>query len=307
MSPPTSMAPTVRSDWGRPRIPGLASANLRGLGDGNTLVLLNGRRLANYAFLSGTVDLSAIPLAAIDRVEILKDGASAIYGTDAIAGVVNFITRKDFRGVEIEGQAAATQHRGGDHTQATLTAGIGDLARDRVNAFVTLDWQKDSAIAARDRPYASTGYRPDAGIDRLSLPTFPANIRTADGDFLNPAFAAGCAPPLSLPLRRRSESACGFDTAASSNLSPSTERLSVIARAAWQFAPGQELSPSTSSRATDPISRFRRPPRRAPTRRARSPFSIQRAAPTIRPNSLRPTTSPDRSSSITARWRSDRG
>src|SRR5438105_9508639 len=76
--------------------PGLASADLRGLGDGNTLVLLNGRRLANYAFFGATANLNSIPLAAVERVEILKDGASSIYGTDAIAGVINFITRKDY-------------------------------------------------------------------------------------------------------------------------------------------------------------------------------------------------------------------
>ena len=135
--------------------PGLSSANLRGIGDFNTLVLLNGRRLSNYAFLSGTVDLSAIPLAAIERVEILKDGASSIYGTDAIAGVVNFITRKDFAGAEITGQAGVTEHGGGDHYQATVTAGLGDLTKDRFNAFVTLDWQKDTALVANQRPFAS--------------------------------------------------------------------------------------------------------------------------------------------------------
>jgi outer membrane receptor protein involved in Fe transport len=131
--------------------PGMASANLRGLGDGNTLVLLNGRRLSNYAFLSATVDLNSIPLAAIERVEILKDGASSIYGTDAIAGVINFITRKDFSGVEVSGQAGVTQHGGGDHYQATVTAGWGDLTKDRFNAFVTVDWQKGHAIV-RDGP-----------------------------------------------------------------------------------------------------------------------------------------------------------
>ena len=68
--------------------PGMSSVNLRGIGDGSTLILLNGRRVANYAFNGGTVDVNSIPLAAIDRIEILKDGASAIYGTDAIAGVV---------------------------------------------------------------------------------------------------------------------------------------------------------------------------------------------------------------------------
>ena len=158
-------------------------------------MLLNGRRLSNYAFLSGTVDLSAIPLAAIERVEILKDGASSIYGTDAIAGVVNFITRKDFAGAEITGQAGVTEHGGGDHYQATVTAGWGDLTKDRFNAFVTLDWQKDTALVANQRPFASTGYLPDEGINLLTRPTFPANIRKPDGTSVNPSRASGCAPP----------------------------------------------------------------------------------------------------------------
>jgi len=100
-------------------VPGLASANLRGLGSGSTLVLINGRRTANYAFDGGTVDLNSIPLAAVDRVEILKDGASAIYGADAIAGVINFIMRKDYAGIAVSGYSADTQHGGGNHRNAS--------------------------------------------------------------------------------------------------------------------------------------------------------------------------------------------
>ena len=76
-------------------IPGFAGANLRGIGEGYTLVLLNGRRLANYAFLGFAVDLSVIPFAALERVEILRDGASSIYGSDAIAGVINIVLKSD--------------------------------------------------------------------------------------------------------------------------------------------------------------------------------------------------------------------
>ena len=79
---------------------GYAAASLRGLGSARTLVLLNGRRLANTAFSGTSVDINSIPLSAIERVEVLTDGASAIYGTDAIGGVINFILRKDFTGVE---------------------------------------------------------------------------------------------------------------------------------------------------------------------------------------------------------------
>src|SRR5205085_740011 len=79
---------------------GFQSASLRGLGGTRTLVLMNGRRLANTSFQGGMVDINSIPTSAIERIEILTDGASAIYGTDAIAGVINFILRKDFTGAE---------------------------------------------------------------------------------------------------------------------------------------------------------------------------------------------------------------
>jgi len=216
--------------------PGLSSANLRGLGDGNTLVLLNGRRLANYAFFGGTVNLNTIPLAAIDRVEILKDGASSIYGSDAIAGVVNFITRKDYSGAEVTAQAGVTQHGGGDHYQTTVTAGYGDLAKDRFNAFVTVDWQKDTALAAHDRPFSRTAYLPEAGVNLLSFATFPANILLPDTfTFVNPSHASGCAPQVSIPAISFGPQACGFDYASVIDTVPSVEQVNVIARAIYQL------------------------------------------------------------------------
>jgi iron complex outermembrane receptor protein len=97
-----------------------SAASLRGLGSDKTLVLLNGRRLAPYALSLGTtIDISSIPMGAIERVEVLKDGASAVYGTDAIGGVINFILRKDFTGVEVAGTILATQQGGGGSRRAT--------------------------------------------------------------------------------------------------------------------------------------------------------------------------------------------
>ena len=95
---------------------GFNGANLRGIGVSSTLILLNGRRLANFASpgSSSGVDLNSIPAAAIARVEVLKDGASAIYGADAIGGVINFITRNDYRGAEISAYYGNTQHGGAD-------------------------------------------------------------------------------------------------------------------------------------------------------------------------------------------------
>ena len=98
--------------------PGFAGASLRGLGSNTTLILLNGRRLAVYALDGGAVDLNSIALGAIERVEVLRDGASAVYGTDAIAGVINFITRKDFRGGEVSISYKKPQASGGGDTTA---------------------------------------------------------------------------------------------------------------------------------------------------------------------------------------------
>jgi iron complex outermembrane recepter protein len=210
---------------------GLSSANLRGLGDGSTLVLLNGRRAANYAANGGTVNLNFIPVSAIERVEILKDGASAIYGADAMAGVINFILRKDFSGAQFSAYAAGTQHGGGDRTLATVAAGYGDLASDRFNVFVVVDYQKDDVLHARDRPFSRTGYRPEEGVANINDETFPANIRA--GNLLNPTFASGCIPPITIPLPGTQR--CGHDTLAVVNIIPPVERTNVLGGATWQI------------------------------------------------------------------------
>jgi outer membrane receptor protein involved in Fe transport len=123
--------------------PGTSGVSLRGLGQNTTLVLINGRRVANYAFAQNLtdafVDLNSIPLAAIERIEILKDGASAIYGSDAIAGVINVILRRDFRGAEVTASYGQTAPYGdANETRTSLAAGYGDLSKDRFNAQITL-------------------------------------------------------------------------------------------------------------------------------------------------------------------------
>ena len=106
--------------------PGTASVSIRGLGVNTVLVLLNGRRVAGYGFAQNIneafVDLNSIPLTAIERIDILKDGASAIYGSDAIAGVINVILRKDFRGVEVTGRYGSTKDGGATEYSASALA-----------------------------------------------------------------------------------------------------------------------------------------------------------------------------------------
>ena len=223
--------------------PGLSSVNLRGLGDGSTLVLINGRRVANYAFDGGTVDVNAIPVSAIDRVEILKDGASAIYGSDAIGGVVNFILRKDYRGADVAVQGNWTQQGGGDQRMATASVGFGDLIKDRYNAFVTFDYQKDSVLRPSDRNFLSTGFRSDVppSAQTFTQWTFPANVQTPTGDLLNPAYDAGCDLPTSRPAPIPGARWCGYDVQRDFDLLPQVERTSVFGRAAVRAAADMEL------------------------------------------------------------------
>src|SRR5258706_3292716 len=105
--------------------PGVNTIGLRGLGTTRTLVLLNGRRVspAGSRGSVGSADLNVLPSAIIDHIEILKDGASSIYGSDAVAGVINIITRKNITGVSLEGQYNTTEHGGGDEQRYSVTAG----------------------------------------------------------------------------------------------------------------------------------------------------------------------------------------
>ena len=138
---------------------GRSTLSLRGLGGNRVLVLVNGRRLAvSIGGTGGSVNVNNIPLAAIDRVEVLKDGASSIYGSDALSGVVNFILSKDFQGVDIGVSAGAPTRTGGGKTQkVTLVGGFGNLSTDRFNITASASVEKENALFAKDRDFAKTG------------------------------------------------------------------------------------------------------------------------------------------------------
>lgn len=136
---------------------GIASISLRGLGDARTLVLVNGRRLSPAAAGGGaSVNVNNIPLAAIERVEVLKDGASSIYGSDALAGVVNFILRKDFTGVELAADGSKpTRDGGGSSWKASITAGAGNLERDGFNITGSLMMEREQPLFGRERTFSA--------------------------------------------------------------------------------------------------------------------------------------------------------
>ena len=142
---------------------GVSGANLRGQGADATLVLLNGRRVATHGLRGTAVDLNSIPFAAIDRVEVLRDGASAVYGTDAIGGVINFITRTDYQGAQASAFVDVTEEGGGNIYRTDLLVGGGDLDRDRWNAFLSVGAKKNDVLRGDARDF-SNSFQPERGL-----------------------------------------------------------------------------------------------------------------------------------------------
>lgn len=163
---------------------GASSANLRGQGSDSTLVLLNGRRIATHGMKGSAVDLNSIPMAAVERVEILKDGASAIYGTDAIGGVINFILRKNYQGLEAQAFVDVAQESGGEIGRASLTGGWGDLDTDGWNVLATVAHSQNKALRGDQRDFVQT-FQPDRGVSVDTRGAPHANV-----------FATGLAPTL---------------------------------------------------------------------------------------------------------------
>ena len=154
---------------------GVSGANLRGQGADATLVLLNGRRVATHGLKGRAVDLNAIPFAAIERVEVLRDGASAIYGTDAIGGVINFITKRDFRGAQVSAFVDYTEAGGGNVQRGSILFGTGDLDKDGWNAFGTLSIKRNTILRGKDRDFSNT-FQPDRGLSPDTRGTPFANV-----------------------------------------------------------------------------------------------------------------------------------
>jgi iron complex outermembrane recepter protein len=142
---------------------GFSGANLRGQGSASTLVLINGRRVATQGLSGSAVDVNQVPLAAVSRIEVLKDGASAIYGTDAIGGVINFILKEDFQGFNATAFTDVTQEGGGNIYQAQATAGYGDLDTQNFNIMGSISFRRAEVLEAVDRDWINT-HQPDRGL-----------------------------------------------------------------------------------------------------------------------------------------------
>ena len=164
---------------------GLSAANLRGQGSASTLVLLNGRRVAAHGLTGSAVDVNQIPMAALERVEVLKDGASAIYGTDAIGGVINFITKTNFQGLALNAFTDMAEAGGGAIYRLSATGGYGDLDEDGFNILATVSRSVSKALNGSDRSFVN-GNQPNRG---LSVDTRGTPIATAFPTGSNALFA----------------------------------------------------------------------------------------------------------------------
>ena len=223
-----------------------STANLRGLGSQYTLVLLNGRRVANYAFGSNPVDLNSIPLSAIERIEVLRDGASAIYGADAVAGVINFILRKDYQGAEVSAYGTKVQEKGGGSRSFNFTGGYGDLATQRFNVLLSANHESDDALKSTQRDFAKTGVRPDLGLTKNSprngIPNF--NFTDTNGNSytgVNPFRYKNCDNAAFALIPIGSATNCGTDYVRFIDLIPKAKHDNIVARGIVQLSDDHQL------------------------------------------------------------------
>ncbi|HKE92774.1 MAG TPA: TonB-dependent receptor plug domain-containing protein, partial [Povalibacter sp.] len=156
---PSNNAGTMSAGWntGGNFAAGATAPALRGLTVQATLSVADGLRLAPYPESDdgqrNFVDLNAIPSAVIDRIEVLRDGASSTYGADAIAGVVNIITKKEIQGLHFGASGAMSEQGGADEQRADVTYGLGSLESDGYNFYISAEYQKQDPLFARDRGY----------------------------------------------------------------------------------------------------------------------------------------------------------
>jgi iron complex outermembrane recepter protein len=216
--------------------PGAESIALRDLSANATLVLLNGRRLPTYPLSSASasfVNLAQIPAAAIARVEVLKDGASSIYGSDAVAGVINFITRKNYQGVETTLRYGDAQRGHPREVAISLSGGFGNLATDRYNALFTVEHLDRTMLRQNERDYAATNDTRDrGGYDRRNFYSEPANAQSLTGTL----FAArGC------PASQLKGGLCYNDFSQYGTLVPFSRRTNLTSLITFNAAPSVEV------------------------------------------------------------------
>jgi len=203
---------------------GGAAVSLRGLGVSSTVVLIDGLRSANFPLNddghNAYVDLNSIPFSIVDRIEVLKDGASSTYGADAIGGVVNLISKKNVQGIEGSVQGGTTGHGDGSHYRATLTAGYGDYQEKGFNFYVNGEYTYDGYITNHSRgyPFNTLDLSPSGLLDRnrnddnLTTPNPQAVVTRVTQSDLNNPLAGQVGAPLTNQYQLLNPNACPYGT-----------------------------------------------------------------------------------------------
>jgi len=234
---------------------GTTTASLRNLGEKYTLVLLNGRRVAPFD-TGSTVNLEQLPLSAIERVEVLADGASSLYGADAIAGVVNFITKQGRTDGELELRLTKPQRKGGDGVNFSIGKGFGDLEENGYNLYAAFSYDRERRILASQRPWSRSGVRAFTGADgrslylwQLSLNATPPNVELVDAndetvDLYNPVLLlnGNCGAH---PASFQQGDTCRFDYGATVDLVPDSERKNLFLSGSFKLPAGFRLFAET--------------------------------------------------------------
>ena len=257
---------------------GASGISLRGLSVGDTLVLIDGERTVPYPLLDDNqrsfVDLSAIPFTAVERIDVLKDGASGLYGADAIAGVVNVILRKEYQGFKVSTEGGTSEKNDGTMEHIGFIGGHGSLESDGYNWYISGDFRHQDQILASHRhglwlnynwlPWGGTNFTPGAPAGENAL-AYPASDT---GYLINPNTADGT-PYTYLPGCSAAAQAAGMCTFTSpqAQLQPATTALDLLGKftkqlsGSWQFGLQASYFDSRSDevQALNPLSLFTSP------------------------------------------------
>jgi iron complex outermembrane receptor protein len=236
---------------------GASGMSLRGLNTGATLTLIDGHRMAPYPLADNAqyafVDISNLPFDAIDRVEILKDGASAVYGSDAIAGVVNIILKKTFNGTSVNVDGGKTQEGGAANVHASIMTGFGDLNEDGYNGYVSFEVKHDNEISWASRantgPWASKNFTSSGGVNYLPGVENAANPNppvTASPYLYDPVSGNVYFPPNATCNANAVFSATGCPWNQHSQLIPETQHINFLASFTKRLDDGWELNVKAS-------------------------------------------------------------
>lgn len=217
--------------------------NLRGLGPTSTLVLVNGRRLAGSGFRAEFADVSALPSAAVERVDVLLDGASALYGADAVAGVVNIIMRRAFDGQESRVRVSAA--RGG--AEDLVASHLAGRSWSDGAGYLSLEYQKTHPFSSLDRPYTADGdLRPYGGTDHRLLYSGPGNLLAFDpaigGYVASHAIRPGASGRAETPADFLAGGANRQALNLGADLTPAIERYSAYGRVSQSLGDRLDLS-----------------------------------------------------------------